>query len=311
MAKKYRLKQILLMAGMQPIILPVGYTVELKGDRYIGEGGWYFHPHGVEDNKYHWEEVVEKEFVWDDYLVIELLSSYAPFADNLYTIPKHIENFKELKSNSIKSGKGTANDVLNTEEKKKAIKSWIDFMPEGIDPRGVTANDVLNTEIKSGGHGGGSVYGAPLNTEREWEIVAVRDTEAKLERGSVSIHSVKRLSDSEVFSVGDRIDHNWKTKCVDDNTIKEITLENEMIHLNGNDWSSLLMYAKKLPTPSQPQNNKERIEISGFRNDKESYDGKWGNVLKIYYPYSFSYETRMKEKIPEIKTAIEKILNHE
>ena len=61
MPKKYKLKQTLLMPGMMPIILPVGYEVELKGDRYLGEGGWIFHPHGVEDNKYHWEEIKEKE----------------------------------------------------------------------------------------------------------------------------------------------------------------------------------------------------------------------------------------------------------
>lgn len=46
---------------MRPIILPVGYEVELKGDRYFGEGGWYFAPHGVQDNKLHWEEIKEPE----------------------------------------------------------------------------------------------------------------------------------------------------------------------------------------------------------------------------------------------------------
>lgn len=61
--KKYRLLQTLLMPGHLPIILPIGYEVNLKGDLYIGEGGWYFAKTGVENNKLHWEEVkpVEKE----------------------------------------------------------------------------------------------------------------------------------------------------------------------------------------------------------------------------------------------------------
>jgi hypothetical protein len=60
--KKYRLLQTLLMPGHLPIILPIGYEVNLKGDLYIGEGGWYFAKTGVENNKLHWEEVntVEK-----------------------------------------------------------------------------------------------------------------------------------------------------------------------------------------------------------------------------------------------------------
>ncbi len=61
MSKKYRLRQTLLMPGMLAIILPVGYEVELGDSLYHGEGGWYFAKHGVEDNKFHWEEIKEKE----------------------------------------------------------------------------------------------------------------------------------------------------------------------------------------------------------------------------------------------------------
>lgn len=55
--RKFRLIKNLLMPGMLPIILPEGYIVELRRDRYVGEGGWVFATHGVENNKYHWEEI--------------------------------------------------------------------------------------------------------------------------------------------------------------------------------------------------------------------------------------------------------------
>ena len=128
MPKKYKLKQTLLMPGMMPIILPVGYEVSLKGERYLGEGGWIFHPHGVEDNKYHWEEIKEKErtivlglsfechnqFNGGDYILA--LSKTIPHGDYRAKISKAIESIlndepiEGVKGGYVKVGEWTKED---------------------------------------------------------------------------------------------------------------------------------------------------------------------------------------------------------
>ena len=65
----------------------------------------------------------------------------------------------------------------------------------------------------------------------------------------------------------------------------------------------------KLIRGQQPKEKKERIEVLGVSFDKEPYDGKWGNVIKVYVPYMFNYESDGKDKIPAIQKAIEEVLN--
>jgi hypothetical protein len=245
-------------------------------------------------------------------LVIELLSSYAPFADNIYTIPKHIENFKELKSNSIKSGKGTANDVLNTEEKKKAIKSWIEFMPEGIDPREVTANDVLNTEgnlkyvskeyidsipplnteIKSGGHGGGSVYGTPLNTEETIDDFWKRHNimGMPVTGGYYFIYN-----DVQCFGQVSTLPYTMRLK------IRPCYAQDDI----GSGAGQAVYKDFPRPTPSQPQNNKEKV---GVYVGSYNHGPKYGHVGQ----YDFICDREiMDSEFRAIEAAISKILNHE
>jgi hypothetical protein len=67
-----------------------------------------------------------------------------------------------------------------------------------------------------------------------------------------------------------------------------------------------------ISNPVLERNQKEKIEVLGVRFDKERYNGKWGNVIKIYVPYEYEYEKEVnKSKIPLIKQAIEQVLNDE
>lgn len=58
--RRFELLKELLMPGAMPIILPTGYVVKFNGYYYEGEGGWFFAPHGVENNKFHWKEIKEE-----------------------------------------------------------------------------------------------------------------------------------------------------------------------------------------------------------------------------------------------------------
>jgi hypothetical protein len=228
------------------------------------------------------EEVVEKEFVWDDYLVIELLSSYAPFADNIYTIPKHIENFKELKSNSIKSGKGTANDVLNTEEGnlKYVSKEYIDSIPP------------LNTEIKSGGHGGGSVYGTPLNTEETIDDFWKRHNimGMPVTGGYYFIYN-----DVQCFGQVSTLPYTMRLK------IRPCYAQDDI----GSGAGQAVYKDFPRPTPSQPQNNKEKV---GVYVGSYNHGPKYGHVGQ----YDFICDREiMDSEFRAIEAAISKILNHE
>jgi len=54
----------------------------------------------------------------------------------------------------------------------------------------------------------------------------------------------------------------------------------------------------------------DRIEVLGFSFDKEPYNNKWGNVIKVHVPYTFKYELESnKIKLELIKQAIERVLN--
>jgi hypothetical protein len=60
------------------------------------------------------QEPKEDVFVWTDKLVQELLSGYAPFADAAYSLPKHIENFKQSK-NQLPMGERIGADVCGAQ----------------------------------------------------------------------------------------------------------------------------------------------------------------------------------------------------
>lgn len=112
------------------------------------------------------------------------------------------------------------------------------------------------------------------------------------------IHSVRRLSDGEVFTVGDYLTELGRYSN-ENHPIKSMELINGTIGLNyGNGGAIIIQAAKKY----SPQPSKERIEVTvsgaSWQNDKAGM-----LVVNLGETYISG------EKIPAIKEAIEKILN--
>jgi len=148
-----------------------------------------------------------------------------------------------------------------------------------------TAKAMVSEEVKTNIY-----FSTPLNSE--WEIVA--------------IHAVKRLSDGEVFSVGDEV--NWRSpehrgekpfKITSFQINKMVPNHDRMFCNNQN--MDIVYLTKTSPTPSQPQNNKEVVEVHVERRIKRPDEDFYKTMILS------SCET--KDKLPEIKYAIEKILN--
>jgi hypothetical protein len=145
----------------------------------------------------------------------------------------------------------------------------------------------------------------------DWEIVRYRDRRGgsfcyrfiEEEREFLDIYSVKRLSDGEVFSVGDNT--TWGViesfRFEDDKLVA--VMEGEWS--NGQQLRRYITHIQKRPTPSQPQNNKERItvRVMPFENYAE------GKFLGYYVVEPT--KPIPTEKLSEIQSAIEKILNND
>lgn len=209
--KKYRLLQTLLMPGHLPIILPIGYEVNLKGDLYIGEGGWYFAKTGVENNKLHWEEVntVEKpEIDWDG--ISNQTRKYEYNSD----AAEFLKNQFKILQNS-----------LNPEPSSKKEEGW--EIVEIVDT--YYSNSIISKENKLG-------------------IYSLKDYLTKYEKGRFKINAVLRKSDNTVFTVGDEVGYKINdTKFI----VKTIKISGEPYLLDGDTFHKHLLplrNAIKAPT---------------------------------------------------------------
>lgn len=130
-------------------------------------------------------------FQWSDELVMELVGEYLTAYQECKTNPS-ITEFKASKilSQSVKAGTGTANETINETFNEKYVV--------GVDPYKEDTK-VQFTEKR-------------LLNERDWEIGSLKDSMtgltypfSSLPDERFTIHSVLRLSDNEVFSVGDKV----------------------------------------------------------------------------------------------------------
>ncbi len=121
---------------------------------------------------------------------------------------------------------------------------------------------------------------------KEWEIVdGMMSADPQ---GFARIKSVKRLSDGEVFTVGDYSCYGY---------IKGFEIRDDkmrVLYPAIGDWQFLSAVSKQIPQP-----NKKRIEVHGInqlKGDERTY--------RFYTSAGIP-----KEKLPAIKSAIEEILN--
>ena len=285
-------------------------SVENPSFYLIETGGGAIVPASIVEGNSEWfSEVIEqptevsKEFVWDDSKVKELLYQ---------KVPVQVAYFGQLQKmlDEFKSSYTTKQSHTPTEQREEFDYS------------------------KASG-----LHTNPINTrgfervveQRDWEIVTVsNDTvgvvllsgfyNSTLEEilESFSIHSVKRLSDGIVFTVGD------ETKTL--GVIKKFELKDGIMYWwNENTWYYLFQ-AEKLPESTKPSteqpkstlfNNwdgkigyytpeptekKERIEVREFWFESHS--------TKNGYEYCFEVSGVIAESQKQkIKAAIENILN--
>jgi len=149
-------------------------------------------------------------------------------------------------------------------------------------------------------------------TASEWEIVEKKPYQRGNGAWDVYIHSVKRLSDGEVFSVGDEVETNNGRGRHKINGFKIIDGEMCVDLDTFTTRYEFISRIKKLPTPSQPQNktlgeslgwaqnNKERITVTYF--DRAHYD-------KTAYEFFCSKEIDLGKHKYAIKQAIKQVLN--
>lgn len=139
-------------------------------------------------------------------------------------------------------------------------------------------------------------YATVNRDSKYWERAASGDKE-------FTIHSVKRLSDGEVFSVGDVVVH--KTDgLINTAKILKFVIPETLTHLmwfefmEGRDFCKDLANFNRLPP--QPQKEEQRIEINVFEE---------ADMSRKVYAHNFQVPIKYRDKFPEIKQAIEQVLN--
>lgn len=172
----------------------------------------------------------------------------------------------------------------------------------------------------------------PISKDNDWEILMIRGegnpfpyeahngvfmskekwVQFWLSDEKYSIHSVRRISDGEVFQIGDTIEgaqiDNHNIVSHHPTKITSIRIINGAIGLSyGNGGEIVLSHAKKLPTPS-PKEEDKRIEVNHFGLNSEYQFGTKPEDVVPNYLLILS-KTINVDKFPAIKTAIENVLN--
>lgn len=131
-----------------------------------------------------------------------------------------------------------------------------------------------------------------------------KDWQAFFLKNEYKIHSVKRLSDGEVFSIGDRFSDNTAGHY-SEHTITEFKVDGKRLEVLYGDGICFytLVGLKKLPSPQESKPEKERIEVAITKAANCSPNTLW--IL----PFG-SYDIGV-EKYSAIKQAIEQVLNDE
>ncbi len=219
-------------------VLPVSEPVPentVAGRSDINFDKQVLNPHPTGTSRYtNWEQgflaaankyapIKPDAFVWDDKLVLEFCNAHRNSSEIMakyYLKQESIEAFKKCQQSKQSAPEPSA---LPTKEWEiTCFKRLRDDKIVGI-TSGYSPEDYLNHPVNS-----------------------VKD-------GTFAIHSVKRLSDNTVFSVGDELDFEWKSIYVTGSKkIQSFNIEGNELYINGDDWSSTLASAKKLPITDHP-----------------------------------------------------------
>lgn len=257
-------------------------------------------------------EQSSKPLVWTD----ELVSEFAIYWRGKGGSSKYaIEAFKHSKS--IPAGKGTANDVLN-DDTFKIVFSRTDSWKKNI--------DILKNAMLKEGYGLANIppneKPPKQNSEgKDWEIVAYKHGDQIYDVGlkhgkfwfeswfkhhQYDIHSVKRLSDGEVFSVGEYrfVDYSMPGTGKLYYLIEGFKIKDDKMYavINHSCWAELSWLASFQKDKSQSKHeSKRRIEVYVQILDQA------GSVV-------FIRPMRSDDKIPvhkanQIKIAVETIIN--
>jgi hypothetical protein len=280
----------------------------------IPKGELCYYRDYVENNPSWFKEIVEKEpFVWTDSLVRELVDCLPNYdRDSRHEIVNQFKASKQ-QSQSIKAGKGTAIDVLNSEDYWKERNDLI----KKVSP---TPSKPLNSEWEIVEfRRNGNTFRKHGDVWRSQRDVFDYTIEELLENGT--IYSVKRLSDGEVFSVGDEVEYRsaenfaWDATKVWPGKIKSIkpSYNKEQLGFEIDDdyeWNDSVFPTKYIKnirhkhTPPQPQNNKERIEVDFAPAYYLKESGE-----NVYYVFVKGGKTIDRKYFPAIKKSIEDVIN--
>lgn len=161
--------------------------------KYIGEGGWFFASHGVENNKLHWEEVTDTERIEVTGLVrIDRAGSFVSSPSNRWQYIFYTNNDLPISESQFPVIKEAIQKVLNPETDLQKEK---DVIPLGeLQPKEEKKEQSKDWEVVAFSGNGFFKKGEPMF---EYAYHAYN------EKRGVAIHSVRRLSDGGVFSVGD------------------------------------------------------------------------------------------------------------
>lgn len=182
----------------------------------------------------------------------------------------------------------------------------------------------------------------PKGDGKEWEVVAI-----KMKDGSIAerrhydncngcfdmllktqefpIHSVKRLSDGEVFTVGEGVIINYLV--IRPTPINNFKIQDGKMYASGQETGGYgfcypIKYLVKLPSPKKEKSNSVPLTITEgvnyFPGQREQpkkrievtyFDEQWSNGVNGQYV--FESNRIQKDKIPLLKKAIEAALNDE